>query len=852
LSTRSKHEVRASPPFLPCFPTNTTHRFGQQLRTSLIKDYYWHYISYDELKQALKTPYLEGHDQNSPNPQRRPWNEDDEKAFVQLLEAELDKVFTFQKLKSGEIVSRIKNGETEVKEIVEKQKHLDNAEDEGRETKLEEDFLLLEEDLSDIIADVHDLAKYTQLNYTGFQKIIKKHDKQTGWHLRPSFATRLKAKPFFQDNYDAFIVTLSRLYDLVRTRGNPTKGDSAAGGSQQNFIRQTTKYWVHADNITELKLIILKHLPVLVFNPNKEFEEADSAVSSIYYDNPETWELYMGRLKKTEGAEAIRLRWYGGMENETIFLERKTHREDWTGEKSVKARFTLKEKNVNAFLAGKMTVEEAFSKMRKDGKKSIKEIEDLEQLAREIQYRVVTRSLVPVTRSFYHRTAFQLPGDARVRISLDTELTMVREDNLDGRERSGKNWRRMDIGIDFPFSQLPAEDVERFPYAVLEVKLQTAAGQEPPQWIRELIASHLVEAVPKFSKFIHGTATMFPTQINLLPFWMPQMDTDIRKPITHRFGIERPANTASFSTSDDAMDDDSDDEREEFLADLTDQGTPDGDENLDRLRGARDALQQHDRDREVHESERNENYAAQNELDVEERVAAQPLEEDPDAYPLYDSEEENEADEMEEARRKGGLAYGLKLAKKHVAVAGDYLSTGIHKIVPTPKSTDMPGNGNIGGVSPMRGQVEAHKFKAPKGKRIHVPVRVEPKVYFANERTFLSWLEFSIILGSIAATLLNFGDDVSIFSAWGFTMVACIALLYSVGIYYLRVQMIRQRRANVSRYYDKYGPTFLCLGLLAATIVNFVFKIREDGWFRSSINESAAEALFGELGSGEL
>ena len=36
--------------------------------------------------------------------------------------------------------------------------------------------MLLEEDLSDIIADVHDLAKFVQLNYTGFYKIIKKHD----------------------------------------------------------------------------------------------------------------------------------------------------------------------------------------------------------------------------------------------------------------------------------------------------------------------------------------------------------------------------------------------------------------------------------------------------------------------------------------------------------------------------------------------------------------------------------------------------------------------------------------------------------------------------------------------------
>ena len=76
--------------------------------------------------------------------------------------------------------------------------------------------------------------------------------------MKPVFAARLKAKPFFKDNYDAFIVKLSKSYDLVRTRGDPIKGDSAAGGGQQNFVRQTTKYWVQADNITELKLIILK------------------------------------------------------------------------------------------------------------------------------------------------------------------------------------------------------------------------------------------------------------------------------------------------------------------------------------------------------------------------------------------------------------------------------------------------------------------------------------------------------------------------------------------------------------------------------------------------------------------
>ena len=83
------------------------------------------------------------------------------------------------------------------------------------------------------------------------------------------------------------------------------------------------------------------------------------------------------------------------METETIFVERKTHREDWTGEKSVKARFSIKEKNVNAFLKGHMTVENLFEKMRRDGKKNDKEISDLESLAREVQYSVITQRLEP-------------------------------------------------------------------------------------------------------------------------------------------------------------------------------------------------------------------------------------------------------------------------------------------------------------------------------------------------------------------------------------------------------------------------------------------------------------------------
>jgi SPX domain protein involved in polyphosphate accumulation len=238
-------------------------------------------------------------------------------------------------------------------------------------------------------------------------------------------------------------------------------------------------------------------------------------------------------------------------------VERKTHREDWTGEKSVKSRFPIKEDKVNAFLRGEYTMDAEFEALYEKGKKTRQEVDSMIQLATEVQYAILTRKLNPgehyafcvsavtkqikVMRTFYNRTAFQLPGDARVRISLDTELTMVREDNWDKRSRSGSNWRRMDIGIDHPFTQLPSEDKELFPYGVLEVKLQTQFGQEPPLWVRELVSSHLVESIPKFrfllqayyhchisdhsrSKFIHGCATLLPNRVDLIPFWLPQSE----------------------------------------------------------------------------------------------------------------------------------------------------------------------------------------------------------------------------------------------------------------------------------------------------------------------------------------
>ncbi|CAH2451099.1 Vacuolar transporter chaperone complex subunit [Komagataella phaffii CBS 7435] len=110
------------------------------------------------------------------------------------------------------------------------------------------------------------------------------------------------------------------------------------------------------------------------------------------------------------------------------------------------------------------------------------------------------------------------------------------------------------------------------------------------------------------------------------------------------------------------------------------------------------------------------------------------------------------------------------------------------------------------------------------GKRIALPTRVEPKVFFANERTFLSWLNFTVILGSLGVGLLNFGDKIGRISAGLFTFIAMGTMLYALITYHWRASAIRRRGSGP--YDDRFGPTMLCLFLLIAIVVNFTLRIR--------------------------
>ncbi|KAG2187295.1 hypothetical protein INT44_004980 [Umbelopsis vinacea] len=741
-------------------------KFGVTLKENVFDPWRFDYLSYDSVKMDLKARQLD-----------HKWNSADEAHFKQIIEIEFDKVGNFITRKQAELETRISYCERVLTSVA-------NTGLASINEQTSQVYTSMNETLTEILFDVNDLSKFTRINYLAFQKIIKKHDKWTGLDARHELVNLFQKYELDNQRFDVVIVRISTLHDLCRLRGGQRTGDSAAGGDQNAFERATAKYWIHPDNITEVKAIILFHLPVLVFNQQKDYEASDSAISSVYYDN-DNFDLYTGRLQRDEGAEAIRFRFYGPETSPNIFIERKTHHAPWLDGASVKDRFRLKEHQVNNFVRGKLTPNQIVGDIKNC---TPEQADETNFIASGIQTSFKEKQLQPILRVFYNRTAFQLPGDQRLRLSLDTDMTFIREDHLDAKlRRPNNNWRRTDIGIDYPFSYVTERDILRFPYAVLETKIQTHLGQEPPQWLTRLLDSHLVHEVPRFSKYLHGASHFFKEQLPLLPWWLSEVSTDIRKERTDQFGLGR---SKSFKPLLDGK---------YYRAQVEQR------KSLDVGRTS---------------------------LAVSTRLSV---------------------DHLKSTDNQNDLVLDMSALSKHDHfMSADFLNLGPSgsstpnsmfrrdsatvsaSLLPPYSSEKSSLRSGVGRIFPRRNKddVEARRPSSPltahvvptpiKKKDKEKKVKIEPKAFFANERTFISWLQFCALLLTTALNLLNFGDNVSRVSGAVFIAIAALLAIYAQIRYQYRGWQLRHQ--STKRYDDVWGPAVLCVLLVGALVLNFYLR----------------------------
>jgi len=106
------------------------------------------------------------------------------------------------------------------------------------------------------------------------------------------------------------------------------------------------------------------------------------------------------------------------------------------------------------------------------------------------------------------------------------------------------------------------------------------------------------------------------------------------------------------------------------------------------------------------------------------------------------------------------------------------------------------------------------------------PIKIEPKVFFANERTFLAWMHISVILAGASVAILAISDYENIGKQlYGLIMlpVAIAFLVYSMYQYVRRSYMIRNKLPGP--YDDAVGPTVLSIMLMVSIAAQFAIKL---------------------------
>lgn len=360
--------------------------------------------------------------------------------------------------------------------------------------------------------DVKNLEEYAYINYEGFRKILKKHDKNCKVPMLASFMIDLQhsENSFWKlsrqlrqcvDGVVAMYERGGRYENLVLEPLEKPEADDgldfSEGGVKKAFIRKNHKFWVPRHRFYELMCRLSAYMPLYYFGE----KYVDPLTTSVYLDN-DNLDMYARRLRREDGATLIRYRVYGDdhpSPNGVAFVERKTHCEAIYGGESRKERFQIHEHDIEQCIAGGAV--EVVNAGKKD-----------EELAAEISAEINQKQIRPYVTTRYFRSVFQKDTDDRLRISVDSNLTMTKEFHI-----FPWQWHSQ-------LSRVPdTDEYHEFPYVVMELKLRDV---HMPEWFLKLVHENLVMEVPKFSKFLHSCVVFRKSDVPELPYWIEDNPAD--------------------------------------------------------------------------------------------------------------------------------------------------------------------------------------------------------------------------------------------------------------------------------------------------------------------------------------
>ena len=223
--------------------------FSQTLRAAIHAPWKDQYIDYAKLKSLLRED-----DRSRSSTDQQPWSEADENAFCdEILNVQLEKVAAFQEKTFKELSARADRAGEKLKDLAPPPASTDDgaaaaaaaapaaAKGELTAGRLRE----VEEELDGIVNEMRELKRYSTINYTGFLKIVKKHDRKRGssYKIRPMVMINLAKRPFnSEEGYSPLANRLSVLYWAVRERIDGGGAGEKGGEERERVDGEGDKY----------------------------------------------------------------------------------------------------------------------------------------------------------------------------------------------------------------------------------------------------------------------------------------------------------------------------------------------------------------------------------------------------------------------------------------------------------------------------------------------------------------------------------------------------------------------------------------------------------------------------------
>lgn len=768
-------------------------RFGGTLKQSIYPPWKDKYIEYDKLKKLLR--------EDEASPQGRggesSWTEQDEENFVnELTSVQLEKVHDHQVKTFNALRDRTSACEARLQPTTDEN---DKSETEKQEIARES----LKE-LDSISNEITELKKFSRINYTGFLKAAKKHDRKRGlkYRVRPLLQVRLSQMPFNTEDYSPLLYRLSAMYTWSRQilEGEDAERQESSTSVKPKDTYTAHKFWVHTDNLLEVKTYVLRRLPVLVYNPQfvkvVDGTQKDPTITSIYFDN-EKFELYNQKIDKAAEAGSLRLRWTGQLNDKPEILLEKKIVNDTADSRDIRLR--IKEKYIQPFLKGEHKLEKQIQKLEDRLGAHSDEVKNMKSNVEEIQEFIKEKKLEPVLRASYTRTAFQIPGDDRIRVSLDTDLALIREDALDTDRpcRDPDDWHRSDIDtnqLEYPFSSIKKGEIARFQHAILEIKVKDSKYTRNNPWLSDLMSSHLVKEAPRFSKFVHGVAQLFEDYVNAFPFWLSDLETDIRRDPDKAFQEEQEKQAKKA-------------EDEIAVGSF--------------LPGSK-----------LSSSMKNRFGSPAAKTPDRSAMLSRSISQAPGNLSTTAEERDSDDDGLQGDSVEAGDS-----SKKN---------TGIMSYLPAFSNSRYARRHRQGGAwqdAPLPAGVKNPDFWI----KDQGPLKVEAKVWLANQRTFIKWQHISVLLATLSLGLYNAAgvdNNIARILSLVYTAFAIFAGAWGYGMYLWRSRLITQRSGK--DFDNMIGPFIVSVGLAAALILNFAFKYSAARQKRSEQEIGNATAWVGE------